>query len=104
MQDGDLVLSYGDYKVSHPYYSNLDIYKADHKKTIEADRPDGKSWNSKHVWPYWAIEEIPQDRTIYMIVSKKRGDGFKKDFRPEEWTLVREFDQCRLIRREGRKS
>ena len=104
VQDGDLVLSYGDYKVSHPYYSNLDIYKVDTKKSIEANRPDGKSWNSKNVWPYWAIEEIPQNRTVYMIVSKKRDGQFKTDFHPEEWLLVREFDQCRVLRREGRKS
>jgi hypothetical protein len=39
-----------------------------------------------------------------MIVSKRRGDGFKKDFRPEEWTLIQEFDQCRVLKREGRKS
>ena len=104
VREGDLVLSYGDYKVSHPYYSNLDIYKVDTKKSIAANRPDGKSWNSKNVWPYWALEEIPQDRTIYMIVSKKRGGQFKKDFRPEEWTLVREFDQCRVLRKAGRKS
>nr|MBO6295153.1 glycosyltransferase family 39 protein [Schwartzia sp. (in: firmicutes)] len=104
VQQGDLVLSYGDYKVSHPYYSNLDIYKVDRKKSIEANRPDGKSWNSKNVWPYWAIEEIPQDRTIYMIVSKKRGGDFPKHFRPEEWTLVQEFDQCRVLKREKKMS
>ncbi len=103
VQDGDLVLSYGDYKVSHPYYSNLDIYKVDNKKSIEANRPDGKSWNSKNVWPYWAEEEIPRDRTVLMIVSKKRDDQFRKSFRAEEWTLVREFDQCRILRREGKK-
>ena len=103
VQDGDLVLSYGDYKVSHPYYSNLDIYKVDNKRSIEANRPDGKSWNSKNVWPYWAEEEIPRDRTVLMIVSKKRDDQFRKSFRAEEWTLVREFDQCRILRREGKK-
>ncbi len=103
VQDGDLVLSYGDYKVSHPYYSNLDIYKVDNKKSIEANRPDGKSWNSKNVWPYWAEEEIPRDRTVLMIVSKKKDDQFRKSFRAEEWTLVREFDQCRILRREGKK-
>ncbi|MBP3691454.1 MAG: hypothetical protein J6I74_09015, partial [Schwartzia sp.] len=86
------------------YYSNLDIYKVDRKKSIEANRPDGKSWNSKNVWPYWAIEEIPQDRTIYMIVSKKRGGDFPKHFRPEEWTLVQEFDQCRVLKREKKMS
>ena len=101
VQAGDLVLSYGDYKVSHPYYSNLDIYKVDRKKSIEANRPDGKSWNSKNVWPYWALEDIPQDRTVYMIVSKKRGGQFRTDFRPEEWTLVREFDQCLVLRKMG---
>ncbi len=101
VQAGDLVLSYGDYKVSHPYYSNLDIYKVDRKKSIEANRPDGKSWNSKNVWPYWALEDIPQDRTVYMIVSKKRGGQFRTDFRPEEWTLVREFDQCLVLRKTG---
>ena len=103
VQDGDLVLSYGDYKVSHPYYSNLDIYKVDNKKSIEANRPDGKSWNSKNVWPYWAIEEIPTDRTIVMIVSKKRDAQFKKDFREAEWSTVGTFDQCRVLRREARK-
>ncbi len=102
VQDGDLVLCYGDYKVSHPYYSNLDIYKVDSKKSIEEDRPDGKSWNSKNVWPYWAIEEIPKDRNVIMIVSKKRDDEFKKVFRRAgKWTLVQEFDQCRILRREA---
>ena len=103
VQDGDLVLCYGDYKVSQAYYSNLDIYKVDSRKSIEEDRPDGKSWNSKNVWPYWALEEIPQDRTVVMIAGKKRDEEFKKDFRAEEWKTVGTFDQCRVLRREATK-
>ncbi|MBR1884969.1 MAG: glycosyltransferase family 39 protein [Schwartzia sp.] len=101
VREGDLVLSYGDYKVSQAYYSNLDIYKVDSKKNIEADRPDGKSWNSKNVWPYWAEEEIPGNRTIYMIVGKKREEEFLKKFRAAEWETVGVFDQCRVLRRAG---
>ena len=103
VRDGDLVLSYGDYKVSQPYYSNLDIYKVDSRQSIEANRPDGKSWNSKNVWPYWAEEDIPYDRTVYMVVSKKRENQFKKAFRTEEWEPVGDFDQCRVLRRDGKK-
>ena len=88
VRDGDLVLSYGDYKVSQAYYSGLDIYKVDSRRAIEENRPDGKSWNSKNVWPYWPEEEIPSDRTVYMIVSKKRDEQFKKAFRESEWETV----------------
>lgn len=103
VQDGDLVLSYGDYKVSQAYYSGLDIYKVDSRRAIEENRPDGKSWNSKNVWPYWPEEEIPSDRTVYMIVSKKRDEQFKKAFREPEWETVGAFNQCRVLRRDGKK-
>ena len=104
VREGDLVLNYGDYKVSQAYYSNLFIYNVDNKKSIEADRPDGKSWNSKNVWPYWAEEEIPDDRTVYMVVGKKRDEQFKKKFREADWEQVGVFDQCRVLRREGKSN
>ncbi len=103
VQENDLVLSYGDYKVSQAYYSGLDIYKVDSRKSIEANRPDGASWNSKNVWPYWAEEDIPRDRTVYMIVSVKRKSQFEKAFRQDEWETVGVFDQCSVLRREGQK-
>ena len=76
----------------------------DSKKSIEDNRPDGKSWNSKNVWPYWAEEEIPDDRTVYMVVGKKRDEQFKKSFREADWEQVGVFDQCRVLRREGKSN
>ncbi len=102
VKEGDLVLSYGDFKVSQPYYSGLDIYKVDSRRSIEANRPDGKSWNSKNVWPYWAEEDIPTDRTVVMVVGRKRDDQFRRNFREAEWETVGEFDQCRVLRRPGK--
>ena len=102
VRPGDLVLNCDDYKVSRVYYSGLDIYQVEDKKNIEANRPDGKSWKSKNVWPYWATEDIPRDRTVYLIVGPKRSWYFDKAFRAEEWTQIAQITQCRIFRRERR--
>ena len=102
VREGDLVLSCDDYKVSRVYYSDLDIYEVEKRALIAARRPDGKSWNSKNVWPYWPEEDIPDDRTVYMVVGKKREDRFQRSFREEEWEQVASFGKCRVLRRDGK--
>ena len=102
VRPGDLVLSCDDYKVSRVYYSGLDIYQVSDKKEIEAARPDGKTWNSKNVWPYWAREDIPRDRTVYLIVGRKWNWYFDNKIKTEEWTEVATFAKCRVFRRDGK--
>lgn len=101
VKDGDLVLSYGDYKVSRAYYSDLEIFRLEPKKTIAEDKPDGKSWNSKNVMPYWALEDIPKDRTVFLILGRKRDEDFEKNFKVGEWTFLKQFPQCRVFVRKG---
>ena len=102
VRPGDLVLSCDDYKVSRVYYSGLDIYQVSDKKEIEAARPDGKTWNSKNVWPYWAREDIPRDRTVYLIVGRKWNWYFDNKIKTEEWTEVATFAKCRVFPRDGK--
>ena len=65
---------------------------------VAVSHPDGKSWNSKNVMPFWAREDIPYDRTVYLIVrtrtKSRRYANFAKDFKPEEWTPLKEFPRC----------
>ncbi len=102
VKPGDLVLSCDDYKVSRVYYSDLEIHQVAEREEIEESRPDGKTWNSKNVWPYWAREDIPDDRTVYLIVGRKRKWYFENKFHPEEWTQIAEFAKCRVFRKNGK--
>ena len=101
VKDGDLVLSYDDYKVSRVYYSDLVIYQVEDRARIAVSQPDGKSWQSKNVMPYWAREDIPYNRTVYLIVGRKRDERFEHELNVEEWTFLKQFAQCRVFVRKG---
>lgn len=102
VREGDLVLSFDDYRVSRVYYSGLDIYQAETKNVIESSRPDGVSWNSKNVMPYWATEDVPTDRRVWLILGKKRYRSFRDNFDGGRgWEQVRDFAACRIYLRDG---
>ena len=100
---GDLVINCGDYKVSIPYYSDLNVYQAETAEEIERKRPDGKSWKAKNVMPFIDISQIPTDRRVYLIVQNRFYNRFAQVFNPAEWEKLGEFPNHRLYMREAKE-
>ena len=100
---GDLVINCGDYKVSIPYYSDLNVYQAETAEEIERKRPDGKSWKAKNVMPFIDISQIPTDRRVYLIVQNRFYNRFAQVFNPAEWEKLGEFPNHRLYVREAKE-
>lgn len=87
----DLIAEIGDYKVSIPYYSNLTLYRLESVQTMADNKPDGKSWNAKNVMPFYAAEELPRDRNVYLLVQDKRIALFKSWLNTSEWEPIQRF-------------
>lgn len=100
---GDLVINCGDYKVSIPYYSDLNVYQAETAEEIERKRPDGKSWKAKNVMPFIDIARLPTDRRVYLIVQNRFYNRFAQVFDPAEWEKLGEFPNHRLYMREAKE-
>ena len=100
---GDLVINCGDYKVSIPYYSDLNVYQAETAEEIERKRPDGKSWKAKNVMPFIDISRLPTDRRVYLIVQNRFYNRFAQVFDPAEWEKLGEFPNHRLYMREAKE-
>ena len=97
---GDMVVSYGDYKMSIPYYSEMTIYDVDTRERMEDKRPDGKSWRSKNVMPLVAVDDLPRDHDVYMVVNKKYYEYFPRLVNVDEWDYLATFpDNTVYVRR-----
>lgn len=57
------------------------------KNDIEAKRPQGMTWNDTKVMPFYAGEDLPDDRDI-LIISDKTGYAVKSGELPREWKEV----------------
>lgn len=100
--EDDLVVLYGVYKASLPYYSGLTVCKLETKENVAALRPDGKSWNSLNVMPFYAAEELPSDKNIYLVLQKK-GEKLNSE-KPvvdlSEYELIKTFKDCKIYKKE----
>lgn len=101
--EDDLVVSYGDYKTSLVFYGDKMVYRLEHKASIPDMLPDGKSWNAKNVMPFMALEDLPRDKTVYLVLNNRRFDSFERDFKAEEWTLLKEFKNAKVYVRAPQK-
>ena len=52
--------------------------------------------------PFWPTEDIPYDRTVYLIVGRKRYELFTRELKPKEWTQLAQFAQCRVYVRKAK--
>ncbi len=84
----DLLVCYGDYTATVPYYTGHAMYALATRAEIAARAPQEMSWTGKNVMPFLPIDALPRDRTVYLVVERHGFDGFAEVFRPEEWTLL----------------
>lgn len=98
-QPGDLVVSYGDYRTSAVFYSNIMIYKLAHANEIEGLKPKAMNWSSKNVMPFMSFEELPRNRNIYLIWDEKKKGDFDKDINAKEWTPVEKLPKATIYYR-----
>ena len=86
--ENTIILSYGlRYPASVVYYSGYRVERLETRDNVEAQRPQGMTWNDTNVMPFRAIEDIPDDRDI-LIISDETGDFVKSGELPGEWKEV----------------
>ena len=93
----DLIVEVGDYKVSLTYYSDIKVYRLEPKELMKDYLPDGKSWKAKNFMPFMAMEDLPKDKQVYLLVQEKRRHMFEKYMNQNEWELVRTFPRFELF-------
>ncbi|WP_027397877.1 ArnT family glycosyltransferase [Anaerovibrio lipolyticus] len=102
IKDDDVLVIHGDYRTSAVFYGDKIAYALAHAKDIPGMLPDGKSWNAKNVMPFMALEEIPADKDVYLILHEKRYDSFEKDFNADEWQLLGDVEYARVYLRKAK--
>lgn len=102
IQPDDLLVAYGEYRTSTVFYSGKLMYLLEHKDSIAKSKPSAMNWNSKNVMPFLALEELPTDKTVYLMLDQRRYDSFDKDFRAGEWKLLKELHNTRVYVREAK--
>lgn len=103
VKDDDMVCLLGDYKTSAVYYSEKEIYWLVNEAVLEKVKPKAMSWNMKNVMPIFAIEKLPTDRTIYLLLHDKYSKRFPTSFKTDEWIEIGKFSRCKIYRRDSRK-
>ena len=89
LQEGDMLTAFGDYSTSTVYYTGHEMFRLLPRDQIEDAKPKSMSWTTTNVMPYFAIEDLPYDRDIYMLVKKKkRQPRFPAVLDESEWQLV----------------
>lgn len=91
MQADDLLVCYGDYTATVPYYTGHTMYELAAREEIAARAPKEMSWNSKNVMPFLPLDALPHDRTVYLVVERHAFDAFVENFAAEEWELLGEM-------------
>ena len=86
--DEDLILNFGDYKASIPFYSGKTMYQLDSKERIEERKNEEISWSKKQVMPFMSFDEIPWDKPIYLVVEEHKVREFDKQKFPVDWKLI----------------
>lgn len=85
MQTDDLLVCYGDYTATVPYYMGHTMYELATREEIAARAPREMSWNSKNVMPFLPIDELPADRTVYLVLERHAFDAFEENFAGQGW-------------------
>ena len=103
MQADDLLVCYGDYTATVPYYADHPMYALAAREEIAARAPKEMSWSSKNVMPFLPLDELPHDRTVYLVVERHAFDAFAETFDAQEWELLgampEERTKLRIYRR-----
>lgn len=97
MKPDDLLVCYGDYTATVPYYTGHTMYALATREEIAARAPKEMSWNSKNVMPFLPIDELPRDRTVYLVVERHALDAFEENFADAG------FEQLGTLPTEGRE-
>ena len=104
MRVDDLLVCYGDYTATVPYYTGHTMYALATREEIAACAPKEMSWNSKNVMPFLPMDELPADRTVYLVVERHAFDAFETEFAGADWEELGEIPtegrtKLRLYRR-----
>ena len=104
MRADDLLVCYGDYTATVPYYTGHTMYALATREEIAARAPKEMSWNSKNVMPFLPMDELPADRTVYLVVERHAFDAFEAEFAGADWEELGEIPtegrtKLRLYRR-----
>ena len=104
MRADDLLVCYGDYTATVPYYTGHTMYALATWEEIAARAPKAMSWNSKNVMPFLPMDELPADRTVYLVVERHAFDAFETEFAGADWEKLGEIPtegrtKLRLYRR-----
>ncbi|WP_106627441.1 ArnT family glycosyltransferase [Selenomonas massiliensis] len=104
MRADDLLVCYGDYTATVPYYTGHTMYALATREEIAACAPKEMSWNSKNVMPFLPMDELPADRTVYLVVERHAFDAFETEFAGADWEELGEIPtegrtKLRLYRR-----
>ena len=104
MRADDLLVCYGDYTATVPYYTGHTMYALATREEIAARAPKEMSWNSKNVMPFLPMDELPADRTVYLVVERHAFDAFETEFVGADWEKLGEIPtegrpKLRLYRR-----
>ena len=97
----DLVINYGDYKVSMCFYSHRTIYNIDTAESIEGKKPKAMDWSSKNVMPMMTFDELPKGKKALLILNERKFNQFEHHFNKDEWKLVGEAKNTKVFLREG---
>ncbi|EKU72163.1 glycosyltransferase family 39 protein [Selenomonas sp. F0473] len=86
----DLIVCYGDYTATVPYYTGHMMYALATREEIAASAPKEMSWTGKNVMPFLPIDALPHDRTVYLVVERHRFDDFAENFDARMWDFLGE--------------
>ena len=88
LRSDDVLACYGDYTATIPYYTGHAMYALAPREEIAARAPKEMSWSSKNVMPFLPMDELPRDRTVYLVVERHVFDAFDAQFDAQEWELL----------------
>ena len=88
LRSDDVLVCYGDYTATVPYYTGHTMYALASREEIAARAPKEMSWSSKNVMPFLPIDELPRDRRVYLVVERHAFDAFETQFNAQEWELL----------------
>ena len=82
------------------------MYELASREEIAARAPKEMSWNSKNVMPFLPIDELPADRTVYLVLERHAFDAFEENLAGLGWEELGELPtegrtKLRLYRRTG---
>lgn len=74
----------GRYPVSFTYYSDIPAPRLVTRKRLAEMRPEGISWNAKNMMPFQAIEDLPEEGPVMVLVESHSQKNFLQAL-PGQW-------------------